>query len=176
MFDPITVGVLGALFFAFKKQGGTEFGVMTAPRAELYENAMQYIRDPDKLRAVAADFEKEGLKAQAFAMRKRAEWRGRSEETKAEHEKIFQKALASKNVAAILDVAKIFEGMTATVKAAQLRERARSLAEARAEPVETTAEAVKTVTEPAETKKTNGMSGHIPPEENGDIPANSAEA
>jgi hypothetical protein len=127
---------------AFKKQSSTAFGVLTPEREEVYKNAMEYLQDPVKLRDLAANFEKEGLKAQAHWMRKRAEWRARPDEVKAKHNAIFEKALESENIQAILDVAKIFESLTATIKAAQLRERAKSLKVLRdeAKTVETTAE------------------------------------
>lgn len=142
MFDPITIGVGALIWMAFKKQSSTAFGVLTPEREEVYKNAMEYLQDPVKLRDLAANFEKEGLKAQAHWMRKRAEWRARPDEVKAKHNAIFEKALESENIQAILDVAKIFESLTATIKAAQLRERAKSLKALRdeAKTVETTAE------------------------------------
>jgi hypothetical protein len=50
---------------------------------------------------------------------------------KLKHDDVFGKALQSEKVEGILEVAKIFENMTATIKAAQLRARATSLTEAR---------------------------------------------
>lgn len=145
MFDPVTIGVAAMIWMAFKKQSSTQFGVLTSEREEVYRNAMEHLQDPRKLLQLAKDFEKEGLKAEAHWMRKRAEWRSRPEEVKAKHDEIFDKALDSENVSAILEVAKAFELMTATIKARQLRQRAKSLQESKntkAEPasVETTAE------------------------------------
>lgn len=180
MFDPITIGVGALLWFAFKKQSNTQFGVLTPEREEVYKNAMEYCQDPVKLRQLAGDFEKEGLKAEAFWMRKRADWRGRTPEKKAEHDAIFKKAMESTNINAITEVAKAFESLTATFKAAQLKQRVNLLkanqanqlrneilAESAAdraehETVVMSEEKLPNVVET--TVEDNGMSRHTPPE------------
>jgi len=147
MFDPLTLGVGAIVWLAFRKQSNSQYGVLTPEREEVYRNAIEHCQDPQKLKALAAEYEKHGLKAQAHVMRLRAGWRARTPEQKAAHEQIFVKALQSTNVDAILEVAKVFESMTATVKAQQLRERVKSLVELRK----------------SETPKQNGsgsMSGH----------------
>lgn len=128
-FDPISIGVGVLVWLAFKKQSGTQFGAMTAEREDLFRNAMAHCADPKKLAFLANEFKKEGLKAEAYALKKRSEWRGRSEDVRAAHASIFEKALNSENATAILSVAAAFEDMTATVKAKQLRERAQLLNE-----------------------------------------------
>jgi len=131
MFDPVTIGIGLLIWKAFNTQAGKDFGTLTPVRKEVYNNAMEYA-PPDKLRLLADDFQKEGLKAEAHWMRVRADWRSRPPEVKRKHDEVFAKALQSDKVEGILDVAKIFENMTATIKAAQLRARATSLTEARA--------------------------------------------
>jgi hypothetical protein len=149
MFDPLTIGVGVLVWLAFKKQSGTQFGAVTPERAELYENAMAYCADPEKLKTLARAFEKEGLKAQAAVLKKRAEWRARSAEVRAEHARIFDSAMKSDKVDVILTIAACFEDLTATKKAAELRKRAQVVNEEKLKPepvavetvVETKAEA-----------------------------------
>jgi len=128
-FDPISIGVGVLVWLAFKKQGGTNFGKMTAEREDLFRNAMAHCADPAKLTFLAEEFKKEGLKAEAYALKKRSEWRGRTEDVRKAHAAIFEKAIKSENALAILSVAAAFEDMTATVKAKQLRDRAQLLNE-----------------------------------------------
>lgn len=164
MFDPITIGVGALLWMAFKKQTTTKFGVLTPEREEVYKNAMEYCQDSAKLRELADNFEKEGLKAEAYWMRKRAEWRGRSPEVKAKHDAIFTKAMESSNIEGILGVAKAFDSLTATFKATQLKQRADMLRAAKLKN-EIQAEAAADVAERAkviETTADNGMSRHTP--------------
>ncbi len=173
MIDPLTIGVGALLWAVFRKQSNTEFGKQTPERAEVYRNAMEYCHDPARLTALAADFKKFGLKAEAHCLTMRAKWRGRTPEQKTAHDAIFTKAMASTNAEAIADVAKIFESMTATIKAAQLRERIKSLtAAAEAAAQAATPEVVhepEVIAKPAETAPApvaNGMSRHTPvPEE-----------
>lgn len=129
MFDPITIGVGILVWLAFKKQGGTQFGAVTPEREELYQNAMAYCADPEKLRLLAREFEKEGLKAYGALLKKRADWRARSVQMRTEHAAIFDRAMKSKNVSAVLQVAAAFEDLTATKKATELRNRAQAINE-----------------------------------------------
>jgi len=128
--DPLSIGIGLAVWLAFKKQDDTQFGMMTPEREEVYRNALEYLQDPDRLKQLANDFQKYGLKVQATMLRKRAAWRSRSPELRAAHDTIFQRALSSTNIQAILNTAKAFEDMTATVKAGQLREHVKKLVEA----------------------------------------------
>lgn len=156
MFDPMTIGIGALLFAVFKKQSNTHFGQTTPERAEVYRNAMEYCHDPNKLVELAKDFEKFGLKAEAHCLKMRAKWRSRTPEQKKAHDEIFAKAMRSEKVEGILEVARIFESMTATIKAAQLRERAKSLTEQKAvEP-----EVVSKSEGPQGGSNPNGMSRH----------------
>lgn len=131
--DPLTIGVGIALWLAFRKQGESQFGVLTPEREEVYKNALEHLKDPMRLMELAKEFQVTGLKAQAAILRKRAEWRGRTDQQRESHEAIFKKAMQSENIQAILHVAQAFEDMTATVKAAQLRERVTNLVRERQE-------------------------------------------
>lgn len=154
MFDPLTIGTIVIGYQLFKRQGGPAFGAMTPQREEVFNNALEHLKDPERLKKLADVFEQEGLKTQASILRRRAAWRARDQKTKDEHEAIFQKALQSKNVDAILRVALAFEGMTATLKAKQLREHAEKVKTGEKTVIETTAE-VKPVEKPAEPLQTS---------------------
>jgi hypothetical protein len=143
MFDPMTIGIGAALWLAFRNQGASQFGVLTPEREEVYRNALEFLHDPLKLEELANNYSKEGLKVQAAMLRKRAEWRGRSETLRTQHESIFQKAMESTNVHGIMSVAEAFEKMTATAKAKQLRDRAKTLYEANEAEAKAKAEAAK---------------------------------
>jgi hypothetical protein len=158
-FDPISIGVGVLVWLAFKKQGGTNFGKMTAEREDLFRNAMAHCADPAKLGFLADEFKKEGLKAEAYALKKRSEWRGRTEDVRKAHSDIFEKAIKSENALAILSVAAAFEDMTATVKAKQLRDRAQALNEqALKKQAELDAEAAKA--KPAPVEKPENIPGN----------------
>jgi len=114
MLDPLTLLMVGAGALAFREMNKKDYGVLTPSRDERYRNVMQSVHDPLVL-------------LQEAMLRKRAEWRMRPPNLKKEHEDIYQRALKSSNIAAILDVARGFEEWTATRKAATLRERAQIL-------------------------------------------------
>jgi hypothetical protein len=132
-FDPLTIGLGALIYLAFRKHGDTQFGVLTPERQEVYVNALEHCNDPERLRNLAVEFEKFGLKTEGVMLRKRADWRGRSPQQKMQHDAVFKKAMASTNVAAIQEVAKAFESLTATVKAKQLRDHAENIQKATAE-------------------------------------------
>lgn len=177
MFDPLTAGMLIAGWMAFRKQTAAQFGQVTPEREEVYLNAMEHLRDPLKLKAMAEAFEKEGLKLQGKMLRKRGEWRARNTTQRVAHEEVFQKAMQSDNPSAIIQVARAFEGMTATVKARKLYERANALREAQiptrgrmAQPTQPAVQAeavgdvepeVETVAPVVQPKTTNGKGKHV---------------
>lgn len=129
MLDPLTLFMVGAGWLAFRELNKKDYGVLTAARDERYQNMMVNCYDPQALLAEGKVFAEHGLKAQAAMLKRRGEWRSRSNEVKKAHEDVFQKAIKSTNIAAILEVAAAFEGWTATKKAGVLRERARLLQE-----------------------------------------------
>lgn len=130
MFDPMTMLVIGGGALVWKELNKKDYGVLTPSRDERYRKAMEHCHQPDLLLQEAKLFAEHGLKAEAAMLKRRAEWRARPEALKQEHEAIYQKALNSKNIPAILDVAAAFEGWTATKKASTLREHVKQLQEA----------------------------------------------
>ncbi len=129
MFDPMTLLLVGAGAVAFRELNRKDYGILTASRDERYRTAMAECHDPQSLLAESRLFADHGLKAQAAMLKRRAEWRSRPDATKKAHEEVFQKAMRSRNIPAILEVADSFENWTATKKASALREHARLVQE-----------------------------------------------
>lgn len=127
--DPLTFVIVGVGALTLREMNRKDYGVLTPSRDERYRNMMEYCHQPEMLIEEAKLFHEYGLKAQSSMLRRRAEWRARPSELKEAHEEIYQKALKSENIPAILEVAAAFEGWTATKKAATLRERVRVLQE-----------------------------------------------
>jgi hypothetical protein len=129
MIDPLTLILVGAGVLTFREMNRKDYAVLTPSRDERYRNVMEHCYQPDLLLEEAKLFNEYGLKAQAAMLRRRAEWRARPDELKKAHEEVYQKALGSKNIPAILEVAQGFEGWTATKKAANLRDHVREIQE-----------------------------------------------
>jgi len=153
--DPLTLIVIGAAGLALREINRKEYGELTPSRDERYRNVMEHCYDPSQLLEEAKLFEEYGLKAQAAMLRRRAEWRARPKEVKQAHEEVYQKALKSKNIPAILEVATAFEGWTATKKAENLRQYVHTLQEEMLQ--EAAQQAAESVENP---KKSNGASKH----------------
>lgn len=154
MFDPMTLLLIGGSILAYREINKKDYGVLTPSRDERYRNSMEYCHQPELLLEEAKIFHEYGLKAQAAMLKRRAEWRARSPELKQAHEEVYQKALKSKNIPGILEVAAAFEGWTATKKAANLREHIRVLQEtAIQDAAQKAAQSVETTVDP---KKSNG--------------------
>jgi ATP-dependent DNA ligase len=102
-------------------------GVMTKERQAIFETAMRVLQDPDKLRQLADAYQKEGLKAQADLLRKRADLRELPPDVKEGRRDAFRKGMASTNIAEIEKLAAMFEKETATGAAKALRDHAKAL-------------------------------------------------
>lgn len=176
MIDPLTLVLVGAGVLTFREMNRKDYNVLTPSRDERYRNAMEHCHQPNMLLEEARLFNEYGLKAQAAMLRRRAEWRARPTEVKQAHEEIYQRAIKSKNIPAILEVAQAFEGWTATKKASNLRDHVRELQEASIqEAVQKAANAAEewsedqTVEQPALStvpqpqKKNNGTSNIVKP-------------
>lgn len=129
MLDPLTLLMIGGGALIFREINKKDYGVLTPSRDERYRNVMEYCYQPELLFEEARLFNEYGLKTQAAMLKRRGEWRARPPRTKQAHDDVYQKALQSANIPAILQVAMGFEGWTATKKASTLRERARTLQE-----------------------------------------------
>lgn len=163
MFDPMTVGLGLVAFLLFKNKGETNFGALTPEREEVFRNAMEHLLDTRKMLALADAFQRDGLKVQAYLLRKRAEWRSRPDALRKEHETIFHRAMASTNLSAIAQIADVFEAQTATGMATALRQRIQylqdqALAKAREDATKAVEEQQKT---PEAKKESNGAAPHV---------------
>jgi len=99
----------------------------TPERRSIYETAMNSPMDPQKLRDLAAAFEKEGLSAQALMLQKRAALREAPESVKAQRRTVFKQAMSSTNPVGIQAVAKAHEELGATGAAQALYLQAETL-------------------------------------------------
>jgi hypothetical protein len=107
---------------AWRKAG--QKGQWNAKREEMYQGALKKLRDPEKLIKLADLLEKDGHHAKAYVLRKRAQLRATTEEQKKLRRDAFEKGMKSEKIDAILALAKVFEGLTATGAAKALRDRA----------------------------------------------------
>jgi hypothetical protein len=157
--DPLIILLVGAGALTYREINRKDYGVLTPSRDERYRNVMEHCHQPELLLEEAKLFNEYGLKAQATMLKRRAEWRARPVDLKTAHEEVYQKAIKSSNIPAILEVAAGFEGWTATKKAANLREHVRVLQETMLQEVAQKAAAAAEVTSP---KKSNGSSNPEP--------------
>lgn len=128
--EPLTLLIIGVGALTFREMNRKDYGVLTPSRDERYRNVMEHCYQPEILLEEAKLFADYGLKAQAAMLKRRAEWRSRSAELKQAHDEVYEKAIRSKNIPAILEVAAAFEGWTATKKAGNLRQHVQELQEA----------------------------------------------
>jgi hypothetical protein len=133
-------GPIGALIGAgVGFLGGKRYSVahgMTPDRKRIYEEALKSMADPVKLRKLADEYEKEGLKEEADLLRKRAQLRELPPEQKDERKAAFRKFLSvgtkdnpatPEKIAQIEKAATVFYAQGATGNAAKLREHAMGL-------------------------------------------------
>lgn len=102
---------------------------MTGKRRQIYESALVTLKQPEKLRALAAAFEGEGLIAEADLLKKRAAIKELPKNKREERRAIFRKAIQSSNIPAIRAVADEFRAAGCTGAAANLYQHADSLVE-----------------------------------------------
>lgn len=100
---------------------------MTPRETEIYQKAFKTLQDPDKLKALAAKYEKNGFKHEAEMLRKRAGLRALPPDVKKARRAGFQKAMKSQDKTKILKLADLFYKEGAIGAATTLRERAKGL-------------------------------------------------
>ncbi len=113
-----------------KKAPPTE--AQQAERAVIFDTAINQVKDPEKLVALAKSFREEGLTAEAILLEQRAALATATPEEKAARTAIYKKALGSKNPVAIREVATAFDDIGATGCAVSLRLVAKGLEDAAA--------------------------------------------
>ena len=104
---------------------------MTPERNKVFVAALRELKDPVKLRALADQFDKEGLKYQAGVLRRRAGLRELPPKVKKERRKALAKGLASKDRVAVENLAQSFEKEGASGAAEALRQHAKGLTPAK---------------------------------------------
>ncbi|MDE2020829.1 MAG: hypothetical protein KGJ13_10880 [Patescibacteria group bacterium] len=115
------IALVSLIVMAWKRSGNTP--KLEGERKNVYDNAIEYLTDPEKLRKLADAFEKEGYKMEATMLRKRADLRGMSDEKKKQNREILEKADKSENISALKKLAEAFDAITATGSAARVRKR-----------------------------------------------------
>ena len=120
---PIAVVTLagGAWYKARKRK------MMTPERKVIYETALNTMTDPNQLRALAAEFEKQGLKAEGEMLRKRAALKELPEDVKQGRKEAYQAGLKSDDPVKVEGLAAKFAETGSTGAAASLRSYAAGL-------------------------------------------------
>jgi hypothetical protein len=103
---------------------------LTPEREMVYKTAIDSLKDPAKIRALAQAFDKEGLKTQGDMLRKRADYIELPDAVKAAHRKAFEKAMASTDPNAVKKCAEAFAKSGATKTASVLNKYADGLQKA----------------------------------------------
>jgi hypothetical protein len=172
----IYIVVGGLVVLAWYKSAGK--GKLTPERDEIYQEALEHLTDPEKLRILADVFEKEGLHIKALVLRKRADLWDLDPSVKRAHRAAFRLGMKSENIPGILTLADEFEKITATGAARELRAHALDVKhgrfnvktrvatpkeEAKAAPVKEVVEEkkeslIEIVVTPEDTVETNGSS------------------
>ena len=123
---PVILGALavgtGVAIYKKHKKGG-----MTPQRKQIFEAAIKTLKDPVKLRSLADSFDKEGLKAEATILRKRAAIFSASPEVVAQKKSVFKTAMKSSKPEAVTKVAQEFHKQGHFEVANQLRNYAKGL-------------------------------------------------
>ena len=124
----LSIGLLGGgAYLVKRKLDKTNHGVLTPARELVYKAMMGAQHDVNKIREVAAAFERQGLKKYAERLYRKADSADAPPEVKEARKETFRKAMSSVNVAAIEKVADAFEEEGIQVSAEKLREYARGL-------------------------------------------------
>lgn len=100
---------------------------MTPESKRVFEQAMKTLKDPAKLRTLAAAFDKEGLKPQGDELRKRAAIFAAPPKVQEQRRQVFKKAMNSNNPVAVKKVAAAFQKVGHYEGAQKLRNYARGL-------------------------------------------------
>jgi hypothetical protein len=114
----IIISGVGYLWHKKKAHG------MTPERKKIYEEAMRSLQDPEKLRALAVQYQAFGLPDEATDLRNRANLRALPNDQKKARRDAFTKSMASNDPEKMEQAAAIFHSQGATSNAAALRKKA----------------------------------------------------
>lgn len=143
MLPLLPIGILmlsgGALIAANKRDAATK-SEMTPARQHLFETALNEVKEPEKLRALAKAFRDQGLTVPADLLEKRAKLRELPPNIKAERRDVFRKGMSSKDPNAVRRLAEAFDREGATGAANALRKYADQLDAEKSKEAETVTE------------------------------------
>ena len=125
---PVVIGVTfgGVIAHTVKKRRKKIRG-MTPERQQIYESALNNLKDPAALMKLSDAFKTEGLYEQAELLAKRATLRNLPKEEKEKNRLRFKQGMESKNPDEVLKIAKEFDDRGATSAAHNLRKYASGL-------------------------------------------------
>jgi hypothetical protein len=112
-----------------KRQKVAATPATVAARQAIFEAALNDVKDPNKLRVLADAYHAQGLHAEGTMLQKRAALQELPASVKEARRDAFRKAMSSKNVPAILEMATVYESEGATGAAENLRKYASGLAD-----------------------------------------------
>ena len=129
MFVPIAIGVLttAAYVAQSRRKPQAPNAKVQAERAVIYETLINDVKDADTLRKFSNAFREQGCIAEADMLLKRAALRELPPEAAKERRDAYKKGMASKNPAAIRELANAFDETGATGAAVSLRDYAHAL-------------------------------------------------
>lgn len=105
-----------------------DYGVMTEERKKAYKNALSgAVKEPEVLEKLGKAFELQGLKEQAKLLYQRASLRRLPVEVKRQRKEIFRRLMESKDKAAVLSMAEVYDADGCTNAAQNLRNYASGL-------------------------------------------------
>lgn len=127
MIPLLPAAALGLIGAGWYKARQAKQGELTPTRRKIYHAAMSKLEDPAKLKELAGEFDKAGLRSYGEMLRKRANLRALPADVKAIRRKVFKEMLVSKDKDAVLRVAQAYENEGAWGNAQALRTYANSL-------------------------------------------------
>ena len=132
MLVPIAIlGLITAAGVAQSRRSKAPVDAATlAQRQSVYETAINTVKDPTKLRALAAAFRDEGMVPEADMLEKRAVLQELPPEVKAARRDALRKAMASTDPVKVLAMADAFDSQGCTGAAENLRKYAAGLSTA----------------------------------------------
>jgi hypothetical protein len=113
---------LGVAYVRAKKRKG-----LTPARKKLYESALKSMKEPASLRKLADSFEKEGLRAEAVELRKRADVLALPPEKKRAYKAAYKEGLAASDPNKVNALARAFNAKGFYGSAKNLRDYALGL-------------------------------------------------
>lgn len=123
---PVAIGSLIGLATAVTYRRSKKRG-MTRERQNIYDAALNSLKDADGLERLGNAFISQGLTAEGDLLLKRSKLRKRSAEEKIEDDTKFREALKSQSITEVNNIADFFEAKGATGAAATLRNYAKGL-------------------------------------------------